>query len=160
MKIQNEQLQALQQLNEARAKKRPEGAFDAILSEELGQEGASASAVAGQGISSGAAVLGLSQVDGVTGIAQTGEATALAAVAESIEAMLSGLDEYADALSSPQGDLKQAFGILQGMDQNIAAIRESSPDLATRHAGMASLLDEISVITRTETVKMNRGDYL
>ena len=160
MKIQNEQLQALQQQTEARAKKRPEGVFDAILSDEIGQESASPAMITGQGVSPNAALLGISPVSGITGVAQTEEAAALEAVANSIDAMLTGLDDYADALAAPEADLKQAFGILQGMDQNIAALRESTPDLATRHAGMASLLNELSVITRTETVKMNRGDYL
>lgn len=160
MKIQNEQLQALQQHAEAKAKKRPGGVFDAILSGEIGQDGASPATIAGQGISSNAALLGVSSLNGITGVAQTDEAAALATVANSIDAMLTGLDDYADALATPGVDLKRAFGILQGMDQDIAALRASSPDLATRHTGMASLLNELSVITRTETVKMNRGDYL
>lgn len=158
MKIRNEQLQALQQQAEAKAQKRPEGVFDAILSEELGRESASPLSASGQGSVSGAVFSGLAETDKTSGVAQT-EAAALEAVAESIDSMLSGLDGYAGGLSAPGADLKQAFGILQGVDESIAALRESAPDLAARHPGMASLLDEIAVITRTETVKMNRGDY-
>jgi hypothetical protein len=130
------------------------------LSEEIGQEGVSSAVTAGQGISSSAALFGVSPVNGITGVAQTEEDAALEAVANSIDAMLTGLDDYAGALAAPGADLKHTLGLLQGMDQNIAALRESSPDLATRHEGMASLLNKISVITRAETVKMNRGDYL
>lgn len=158
MKIRNDQLQALQQQNEARARKRPDGVFDAILAGEIGQD-ASAGAAAGRGIAPGAALPELSRVNGIFGVAQAEEAAALEAVAESIDAMLTGLDDYADALAAPGAELKRAHGILQSVDHTIAAVRERSPDLAARHAGMASLLDELSVITRTETIKMNRGDY-
>ena len=160
MKIQNEQLQALQQQAEAKAKKPgAAGVFDALLSEELGATAAPGQTASGQPVSTAAALLGLNGVSPTTSVEVTPE-SALAAVAQSIDAMLSGLDEYADALSSPEGDLRKAYGILQDMDKNLTALRESSPDLATRHAGMAAMLDEISVIARAETVKMNRGDYL
>ena len=157
MKIQTEQLQALQQQAEARAKPRAEGVFDAILSEQIGAAHKAGKAAVGQPASP-AAVFGL---EAVAGVNQSPEAAAFAMVADSIDAMLGNLDEYTDTLSSPQGaDLRKAYGILQGMDQNLAALREAAPDLARQHAGMASLVDEIAVITRTETVKLNRGDYL
>ncbi|MDL2209410.1 hypothetical protein LJC26_01205 [Desulfovibrio sp. OttesenSCG-928-O18] len=161
MKIQNEQLQALQQQAEVKAKQRQQGVFDAILSEELGTPASSTQLASGQAAAPTAGLFGLAGVNAASGVQATPEATALAAVAESIDAMLSGLDDYAETLSSSgEADLRKAYGILQNMDKNLAALRESSPDLATRHAGMASLVDEISVITRAETVKLNRGDYL
>lgn len=162
MKIQNEQLQALQQLTEAKAKKPSATEFDALLAGELGETGAASQAVAGQPASALGSLLGLNGIVPATSVAGLSEEdTALAAVAQSIDSMLSGLGEYADALASPQGaDLRKAYGILQGLDSNLSALRGQSPDIATRHEGMASLLNEISVITRAETVKLNRGDYL
>lgn len=159
MKIRNEQLQALQQQVEARAKPKQGGVFDAILSEEL--NAVPGQAVSGQPVLGTGALLGATGVNPLQGVTQTPESTALAMVAESINAMLGELDEYADTLAAPQGaDLRKAYGILQGMDRDLAALRETAPDLATRHAGMASMMDEIAVITRAETVKLNRGDYL
>ncbi|MDR3073896.1 MAG: hypothetical protein LBV01_04100 [Deltaproteobacteria bacterium] len=161
MKIRTEQLQALQQQAEIRARKETKGGFDAILSEEIG-----AAAVAGSALSSRPApavnpLLGPDGAGAVPGIGRTPESEALEAVAESIDAMLNGLDEYAETLSSPDGaNLRKAYGILQGMDKELAALRDRSPDLAARHAGMASLVDEIAVIARAETVKLNRGEYL
>lgn len=161
MKIQNEQLQALQRQAEAREKQRREGVFDAILSEELGTAAPSGQLASGQAATSSAALFGLSGVNAASGVSQAPGAAVLSTVAEAIDAMLSGLDDYAEILSSPGGtDLRKAYGILQNMDKTLVALRESSPDLATRHAGMASLVDEIAVITRAETVKLNRGDYL
>ncbi len=161
MKIRNEQLQALQQQAEAKAKKpRDAGVFDALLSGELGQTTAG-QPVSGQQAPTAAALLGLGGISPAQSVAATPESAALAAVAQSIDSMLSGLDEYAETLSSPQGaDLRKAFGLLRNLDSNLAALREGSPDLADRHAGMAALVEEISVIARAETVKMNRGDYL
>ncbi len=162
MKIYNEQLQALQRQTETKPKTgRTEGAFDALLSGELGAAATADQTAPGQRIPSTAALLGLNGISPVGSVAPSPEDAALAAVAQSIDAMLSGLDEYAETLSSPQGaDLRKAYGLLRDMDSNLAALRETSPDLAARHGGMAALLDEIAVIARAETVKMNRGDYL
>lgn len=161
MKIQTEQLQALQQQAEARAKQRRQGVFDAILSEELGTAAPSNPLASGQAAAPSPALFGLAGANAASGAGQTPEAAALAAVAESISAMLSGLDDYAETLSSPgEANLRKAYGILQNMDKELAALRERSPDLAARHAGMASLMDEIAVIAKAETVKLNRGDYL
>lgn len=160
MKISTEQLQALQRQTEIKAKgQRTDGGFDALLSEQLGSAAVPGTAAFGLTRASTAA-LGLGGVDPVLSADASPENDSLDAVAESLEAMLGGLDEYAGALSSPQGaDLRKAYGILQDMDKSLTALREATPDLAKRHAGMASMLDEIAVITRTERVKMNRGDY-
>jgi len=162
MKIQNEQLQALQQLAESKTKKSAAGGFDALLAEELGETGALGQAVSEQPTSALGSLLGLSGVAPVeTAVGVSEEDAALAAVAQSIDSMLNGLEEYADAVAAPQGaDLRKAYGILQGLDSNLLALRDQLPDIETRHEGMASLLNEISVITRAETVKLNRGDYL
>lgn len=161
MKIHNEQLQALQQQAEARGKQRQEGVFDAILSEELNvaQPGQTAPAIPMQ--TSGPLLGAATDASASQSAMQKPESTVAAMVTDSINAMLGGLDEYAEILAAPQGaDLRKAYGILQGMDKDLAALRESAPDLATRHAGLASLVDEISVIAKAETVKLNRGDYL
>lgn len=162
MKIQNEQLQALQQQAEAKkARPREEGAFDAILSGELGAAGAAGQALSGRPAPGAGALFGVTGAAPLEDVTQTAETAVLTTVAESINSMLGELDEYAETLAAPQGaDLRKAYGLLQGMDRDLAALRETAPDLATRHAGMAALVDEISVITRAETVKLNRGDYL
>lgn len=161
MKVQNEQLQALQQQAEARSKQRPQGVFDALLAEELGAPASGGQVVSGQPVGPANTLFALTGAAAADGVSQTPETAALSAVAESIDSMLNGLDEYADSLASPGGpDLRKAYGILQDMDKNLAALREGAPDLATRHAGMASMVNEISVIARAETVKLNRGDYL
>lgn len=157
MKIQNEQLQALQQQAEARAKPRADGVFDAILSEQLGGAQKTEQALSGQALNPAI----LLRTDSVEEAAAAAESGVLDMVAQSLDAMMGSLDDYAEALSSPQGaDLRKAHGLLRNLDRDLAALRENAPDLAARHAGMASLMDEISVITRAETVKLNRGDYL
>lgn len=162
MKIQNEQLQALQQQAAAKAKKPgATGGFDALLAEELGASATGGQAISGQPMGATASLLGLSGVSSVQSAEVTSEAGALAAVARSIDSMIGSLDAYAETLSSPEGpDLRKAYGILQNLDKDLTDLRERSPDLATRHGGMAAMVDEISVIARAETVKMNRGDYL
>ena len=162
MKIQNEQLQALQQQTDIKAKSpQANGVFDALLSKELDTAAAPGQVASAQVFPTSAVLFGLNGISPTEAAAETPESVALAAVAQSIDDMLGGLDVYAKTLSAPQGaDLRKAYGLLQSMDNDLAALRERSPDLATRHAGMAALLDEISVIAKAETVKMNRGDYL
>ena len=163
MKIHNEQLQALQQQTEIKAKRQQTGGvFDALLSEELGSVAAPGQTASAQALSAQASLLGLNGISPTEAVESALlEDSDFTAVAESIDAMLGGLDEYAKTLAAPQGaDLRKAYGILQDMDKNLAALRERTPDLATHHAGMAALLDEIAVIAKAETVKMNRGDYL
>ena len=162
MKIQNEQLQALQQQAEIKAKRQQtNGVFDALLSEELGTAAAPGQGATTRPLSVAMPLSGPTGISSLGAVEQTPEGATLAAMAQSIDAMLSGLDEYAETLAAPQGaDLRKAYGILQDMEKNLASLRERSPDLATRHAGMSAMLDELSVIARAETVKMNRGDYL
>lgn len=162
MKIQNEQLRALQQQAEAKAKKPgAPGGFDALLAGELGASATEGQTASGQLMGATASLLGLNGAGPVQPAETAPEAEALAAVAQSIDSMISSLDAYAETLSSPEGpDLRKAYGILRNLDKGLTALRESSPDLATRHGGMAAMVDEISVIARAETVKMNRGDYL
>ena len=159
MIIRNEQLQALQQQPEVKAKSKGSGSvFDAILSEEIASaspKDVSAGEALARNISSPVGITPLAEGSSVAGAGMLG------AAAQSIDAMLGNLDAYAETLSSPQGaDLRKAYGLLQNMGRDLEALRQSTPDLAVRHAGLASLVDELSVIAQAETIKMNRGDYL
>lgn len=162
MKIRNEQLQPLpQQQGETRVKAGRSGEFESLLSEKLGEArgmeaGASASPLTG----GAPAVLS----PALMGLAEGGPAAAdipdLDGVSQSMEGVFSAMEAYAASLSSPEGDLRGAHSLLQSVERNVKALRESVPDLETRHAGLAAMVNEIEVLTVTENFKFNRGDYL
>ena len=163
MKIRNDSLQALQPQGEARAKpKGPEGVFDALLEQQLG---AAQHAEGAAGLPQGAgSVSGMLAADGLgviaTQMADTDEDWPLANVSQSIDGLLGKLDAYAASLAKPGGpDLRGAYALLQDMDSGIKNLRESAPDLGSRHAGLNGMVNELAVITTAETVKLNRGDY-
>ena len=162
MKISNEQLQALQQITETKGKpKATGGVFDALFSQELAETLKAGESTAAQGVRPAQSVLPpMAAAPGRTGL-EAAEIAVLETVTCGIETMLGNLDEYADALANPQGaDLRKAYTLLQNLGKDLEELRQNAPDLAARHAGLAALMDEVSIIARAETVKMNRGDYL
>ncbi len=164
MKIRNDSLQALQQQGEARAKaKAAETDFTALLERQMDSariaEGAAAQ-TQGPGTVPGALSPGVTGIAAPLAAEESG-APALEQVSQSIDALLGRLDAYAASLAAPSGpDLRGAYSLLQSMDGDIKALRQSAPDLGSRHAGLAAMVNELAVITTAETVKLNRGDYL
>ncbi len=164
MKIRNDSLQALQQQGEARAKpKAAESDFTALLAQQMGTaqstEGQAASAQ-GPGNVSGALAADVAGLTAATAV-DAADASALGQLSQSIDGILGRLDAYAASLAKPGGpDLRGAYSLLQDMDSDIKTLRQSAPDLGSRHAGLAAMVNELAVITTAETVKLNRGDYL
>lgn len=66
----------------------------------------------------------------------------------------------ADPGAGDQGSLKQAYELLQGIDGQVAALKDSTTTLRGQSSGFDSLLNELEVLTTTEKIKFNRGDYL
>ncbi len=165
MKIRNDSLQALQRQGEARAKpKAAEGGFDALFAQQLGAAQQAEGAALPQGAGTLPGVLaaeGLSLAPvGAVDAADAADASTLELVSQSIDGILGKLDAYAASLAAPgEPDLRGAYALLQDMDSSIKNLRETTPDLAARHAGMAAMVNELAVITTAETVKLNRGDY-
>jgi hypothetical protein len=162
MKIRNDQLQALQQQQgETRVKPGRGGDFESLLAARIGEAqgteaGASASPLTG-GLAAhlSPALLGLEE-DG----AEAAGALGLDEVSQSIDGLFTAMDAYAASLSSPEGDLRGAYALLRNLDRDVKALREAVPDLGTRHAGLAAVVNELEVMTVTEHFKFNRGDYL
>jgi hypothetical protein len=162
MKIRNDELQALQQLQgETRIKPKVGNGFEALLSEQLGatqdmgEEAGASPLMGGLSAQFSPALLGLTE-DG----AKTAGTQSLDEISQSIDGLFTTMDAYAASLSSPEGDLRNAYSTLQSMSKELKALRESAPDLGTRHAGLDAMVNELEVMTVTETFKFNRGDYL
>ena len=164
MKIRSDQLQALQEQSETRAKPKAAEGLEALLAEKTsasqGSEAIAASPVpTGLSASLLSAQLAL-QAAGTGEEDEPAQGMGLGQIAQGVDSLLGNLDAYAERLSQKGGaDLRGAYSLLEGMGKELAAIRGASPDLAARHAGLASMVNELEVLTTAETFKFNRGDY-
>ena len=160
MKIQNDQIQSLQQQGEARVKPKAAEGFDSLLTGQIGsvQTAENSAAPLSSPVLSPAI---LSQSGLVSGIAEDDGQLSLDSISRNLESILGSMDAYAAGLAdTSSSDLKGAYGILQDMNRNLQALKEAAPDLGSRHAGLAGMVNELEVFTATETFKFNRGDYL
>jgi len=79
------------------------------------------------------------------------------AVAGQVESVLDKWDSYAATLAGPQAGLKSAYGTLDEIANEVAAIKEGQPNL---DPGLKSIVDELETLAVTERFKFNRGDYV
>lgn len=172
MKIRNEQLQHMQESEVQRGKtqKTAEG-FDDLFSRHLEANSAQAAA-------SGAAIS--SSLPGLTGPLSiqnpallelqaalapgSMQATGMGILQDTsneMDSMLSTLENYTSQLASDgKADLRGAYSMLENVSGKINELKERYPDMAKEHPELASLVNELDVLTVTETYKFNRGDYL
>ena len=69
-------------------------------------------------------------------------------------------DQYSQILggASTDASLRQAWTVLEGLDQNISQLRANP--IAGSNAAFDGLLNELEIMAATEKFKFNRGDYL
>ncbi len=69
-------------------------------------------------------------------------------------------DRYAAILGSSPADsaLRDAYSILEGIDDKIGELRQNSA--ASANPALNGLLNELEILSTTEKFKFNRGDYL
>ncbi|MEG2172026.1 MAG: hypothetical protein RRY29_02060 [Desulfovibrionaceae bacterium] len=169
MKIQTEQLDALFKQQELHAKQtlRPgKEDFGATLAQELGL-------TAGATPAPGTVPLPGSQ-HAVIGQMLLGNAENTAAPASALETVMqqtlaqaSGAldtwESYLGALGQTGkqgGTLRDAYGLLQGLDTQVAALKQKAQPVLGQNPALASIVQELDVMTATEKVKFNRGDYV
>ncbi len=78
-------------------------------------------------------------------------------MAGQVESVLDKWDNYAASLAGSESGLKSAYGTLDEIANEVAAIKESQPNL---DPGLKSIVDELETLTATEQFKFNRGDYV
>ena len=169
MKVTNDQLEALlrqqsQSSSTSRAQTAQGGGFEAALTEQLGLENAvatSAFPTSATGQASQASMI--SQM--LLGTTQTEPADIDEDVIQSAFSQASGTldmwDSYVNALGSSDqnGSLREAYSLLQGIGGQVSAIKDSTASVRGQNAGLDSLVNELDVMTTTEKIKFNRGDY-
>ena len=78
-------------------------------------------------------------------------------VTEQVESILDQWDSYAETLADPGSELKTAYGALDKIADDVAALKGGSSDLSP---GLKSIVDDLETLTAAERFKFNRGDYL
>ena len=168
MKVTNDQLEALlRQQSQTPGTTRAQtaqGGFEAALSEQMGLENAVASSAfptAAAGQTSQASMI--SQM--LLGSTQSESVDVDEDVIQSAFSQASGTldmwDSYVNALGSSgqNGSLREAYSLLQGIDGQVSALKNSTASVRGQNAGLDSLVNELDVMTTTEKIKFNRGDY-
>jgi len=160
MKITTEYLQPLEGEQETRTRRTESGeGFGELLSRELGaQEG-----VAAAGLQPPAAPLLPHQIAAAQGAAAVDEsATTGQGVMDTLENIMGEWENYASQIAgSGSGDaLRKADGALTSIENDVAGLKSSYPDLGDDDPGLKSVVDEMEILAVTERIKFNRGDYL
>ena len=172
MKIQTDQLTALQQTSEqSKGTKDSSDAFAALLAKEVGND-QTTSALSAPPLSSlsGLTLSGLQATDAAetTDAAESTATTEASgqfteqerAVMDNMDTLLAKWENYADQLAAGSGgdSLKQAYGVLENIETGVKQLKDDLPSDA--NSGLGSLVNELEVMTVTEKIKFNRGDYM
>ncbi|MCL1985612.1 MAG: hypothetical protein FWG59_04110 [Betaproteobacteria bacterium] len=164
MKVRMEQLNTLLQQERAtqQAKSKGEG-FEALLAQELRQPegGAQGTPPPPPGVQAGMINQMLLEQPDQTQAADPLEDAHQQSIQQA-SSLLDSLDAYMDALSTrgADGNLKAVYPLLEGLEQQVKTLKQGAAPLEEKHAGLASLINELEVLTTTEKFKFNRGDYI
>ena len=157
MKIRPDQIEGVQPEQSQRKDKaqQPGQAFGDLLNQEVARGDAPAGT---QGAVPPPIVNPLIAADAVSGV-HNADATA-DRVTGQVESILDKWDSYAETLSDTDAGLKSAYGTLDDIAEEVAAINSEQPDLAQSHPGLKAIVDELETLTAAERFKFNRGDYV
>ena len=175
MKIHPDQLEGVRadQTSQTNRTRQTTTAFGDFLSQEVEKTGTdSAKSTATLPPPGGLGALGtLSTLMGVQSVDKTQSVAAVAqvpqaekAIMDTVENLLDKWDSYAQNLqgaqaSSGTANLKQAYGVLDDIAGTVQKLRSDNPDLGTKNPALSGMVSELEVMTVTERIKFNRGDY-
>ena len=160
MKITNEQLRIMQdnELRKAQQQGKPSGEFGELLALQMekGQAQESVSPLGSSPLSS-QVIVPLSE----EGAAASGGVSSSGDAASKMDGMFTSFERYAEQLAQGNtGNLREAYNLLQDVSGQIAGFKAEYPNAGEEMPEMAAMLNELDVLTTTETFKFNRGDYL
>jgi hypothetical protein len=174
MKIQTDQLAALRKTTEqSKGTQDSSDAFASLLAQEVGAEQTTQttaltvpplSSLSGLDLSSVEATdaAGATQaVEGTDAVEASGQVTEQERVVmNNMDTLLAKWENYADQLAAGSGgdSLKQAYGVLENIETGVKQLKDDLPSDVSK--GLGSLVNELEVMTVTEKIKFNRGDYI
>ena len=157
MKIHPDQIEGVQPEQTQRKNKaqEPGQAFGDLLNNEVAKGNAPGQAA---GVAPPPIVNPLIGVQAAAPVQQTDAAGE--AVTGQVESILDKWDSYAATLAGSESGLKSAYGTLDQIANEVTAIKNDRPDLASTHPELNSIVEELGTLAATEQFKFNRGDYV
>lgn len=160
MKIQTDQIAPLQQTGKAQTAKPTSGTnFGELLAKEVdgGQQAAKTGSLPPL-----AGVGGLAQAMATQAAEQVADVgSERQAVMENVDGILNQWEKYSGQLASGSStQLRQAYGTLENIQTGVKKLKDEHPGLDGHSPQLSSLVNELEVMTVTEKIKFNRGDYL
>ncbi|MDR1660562.1 MAG: hypothetical protein LBR94_09575 [Desulfovibrio sp.] len=76
-----------------------------------------------------------------------------------VSGTLDALDKYSVSLGSARS-LREAHSLLDDIGSRVAGLEKDAGTLRAQYPALDSLLNELKIISVTEKIKFNRGDYL
>jgi len=122
-------------------------AFGDLLSQEVSKTQTQAASVAPPMVNPLLNIQAMNQVQATDDSAMTGQ----------VESILDQWDNYAATLADPGSELKAAYGALDKIAGDVAALKEGATNMAP---GLKSIVDDLETMAAAERFKFNRGDYL
>ena len=162
MKVRMDELHALLQQEQVAQKAQSKGeGFEALLAKELRQPGGGAQGTQPPPPGAQAGVIGQMLLEQHTESVDPFE-DALLQSFQQASGLLDSLNAYMNALSArgADGNLKAIYPLLEDLEQQMGTLKQGATPLEAKHAGLASLINELEVLTTTEKFKFNRGDYI
>lgn len=82
-------------------------------------------------------------------------------IMENMDALLDQWEMYAQRLEEPakRTNLREAYSVLEQISQAVSELKQDVPKLAANNPSLESMVNELEIMTVTETFKFNRGDY-
>jgi hypothetical protein len=167
MKINSEQTSAIQQQGQThKHTKGASGSFGDVLAQEVDRDGAQADATGAAPSLSGMCPmapllqnLAMAQETQAAGPAQAVDTRTGQTLMDNVAGLLDDWEKYADQLKAPAAsNLRGAYGQLEKISDSVQALKSSWPQAG--NPDLKSVVDELEIMSVTEKIKFNRGDYL
>ncbi len=97
--------------------------------------------------------------------ANTTSQTNTTSTGQALEQAAGALDmweSYAQKLRMPDsdGNLRDAYALLEGIESQVSTLKTENSAVLEQNPELASLVNELEIMSTTEKFKFNRGDYI
>ena len=138
--------------------------FDSILNDALAAQDNNQNAVAGllpHGVGQSQMISQMLINGGISDGNGMSENQLLQTTFDNASGTLDLWDSYAQKLTSAHnGDLREAYSLLEHIGTQVEQLKTNASNLRTPNFGLNSFINEMDIMTTTEKIKFNRGDYV
>ncbi len=101
-------------------------------------------------------------VENITASTAAGSSAVMGQALEQASTALDMWDSYAQKLRTPSndGNLRDAYTLLEGIESQVSSLKANNQQTLEQNPDLAGLVNELEIMSTTEKIKFNRGDYL